>query len=108
MQLDKKDGAPQAWAVQMAEDVYREVLGGYCDEVFVTEGYGFYDDVTQRFARALQSTRAAALEEAAQEAASWWGLFDFKSFDDSDPRRAANPNQIAERIRWLKTQEVAK
>jgi hypothetical protein len=38
---------------------------------------------------------------AAKEAERWWTLFNFDSFDPSDRRRAANPNQIAARIRSL-------
>lgn len=59
-------------------------------------------------ARALVKLRREALEEAAKESESWWTLFNFDSFDANDVRRAANPNQIAERIRWLKTQEPKK
>ena len=82
----------------------------HCDEIYSARGKvdphcrwcnfgkGMVDDII----KVLCLTRDAALEEAAKEAESWWEIFNFASFSSDDPRRFANPNQIAERIRVLK------
>lgn len=59
-------------------------------------------DIAAALAEAHAEGRKAGMEEAAIEAESWWPLFHFDSFDKYDVRRAANPNQIATRIRFLK------
>jgi hypothetical protein len=57
--------------------------------------------LTAVFKVAYHEGQKAGLEMAAKEAERWWTLFNFDSFDPSDRRRAANPNQIAARIRSL-------
>lgn len=63
----EKDGAPQAWAVEIAKQIWETTYRGgeYTCEEFVTDGYAFHEDMTAAFARALQSTREKALREAA-------------------------------------------
>lgn len=91
--MSNPDTAPPEWATKLAW----KALGSDASR----------HDV-ESVAKALAQVRERTLEDAAQESESWWTLFRFNSFDAHDTRRAANPNQIAERIRWLKTQEPPK
>jgi uncharacterized protein YggE len=49
----------------------------------------------------VREAKKQAFEEAAKEAESWFEIFNFESFNDTDVRRVANPNHIASRIRHL-------
>jgi hypothetical protein len=58
--------------------------------------------VAEALAAAHEAGWNEACEAAAKESESWWPLFQFDTFNSHDTRRAANPNQIATRIRMLK------
>lgn len=86
-------------------DEWNDVTG------FVSPGTSYYHELISVMCDALAEAHAAgareareiALEEAAVESESWFEMFKFESFALDDMRRCANPNQIAARIRALKS-----
>lgn len=67
-------------AEERAREVVAELVSGYGSEVFVQDGYGFYDDAIKAVAKALRAERRAALEEAARylenyDTSDWYSNF---------------------------------
>jgi len=82
-------------AIEREADTYQR------KEVSSFESIRQHDVVNRSFKNGAEYGYKLGLMAAAKEAESWWELFNFDSFAETDLRRTANPNQIAERIRSL-------
>lgn len=54
---------------ERAKAIVNAVNADYADETFVSEGYGYFDDMTAAIAQALRETAEQARREALEEAA---------------------------------------